>query len=210
MPEQVRVDDLEVFKRFRASVLKFAQAASNSLSNADSEISSTHAWLDGEQASYWQIQLRKRTEAVAKARDAVRQKKLYKDSSGRTPSAVEEEKILARCVAAVEEAQRKIENVRRWLPRLEKEAGLYRSGVAALARTLSGDVPNAVALLDRLSMSIEAYVEIEAPAPNVLETTASAGGGQAMTRGDGPDAPPAPAAENVTPPPEDKHVADGQ
>src|SRR5438046_2515333 len=79
------------------------------------------SWLESEQASFWQGQLRKRTEAVAKAKDAVRQKKLYKDATGRTPTAIDEEKHLARCLVAVAQAQEKIEAVKRAIPRLEKE-----------------------------------------------------------------------------------------
>src|SRR4051794_2107694 len=128
MSEQAKVEDLGAFGQFRVALLKFAQAAGASLINAESDISRTRTWLEGEQRSHWETQLRKRMEAVTRARDAVRQKKLYKDAGGRVPSAVEEEKALAKCVAVMEEAQHKLEAIRRWVPRLEREAGNYRSG----------------------------------------------------------------------------------
>ena len=183
MADQVKVEDFEVFSLFRAAMLKFAQAVTQSLSNADSQIARTHSWLEGEQRSYWEGQIRKRQEAVLKAREAVRQKKLYKDSSGHTRTAIEEEKILAQCVAAVEEAQRKLEAIRKWLPRLEKAADLYRSGVSRLSRTVEGDVPRAVALLDRLAVSLEGYVQIEAPAGSMPESAAATTLEESMTRG---------------------------
>jgi len=183
MADQVKVEDFEVFGLFRAAMLKFAQGVTQSLSNADSQIARTHSWLEGEQRSYWEGQIRKRQEAVLKARDAVRQKKLYKDFSGHTRTAIEEEKILAQCVAAVEEAQRKLEAIRKWLPRLEKAADLYRSGVSRLSRTVEGDVPRAVALLDRLAVSLEGYVQIEAPAGAMPESAAPAVLEESMSRG---------------------------
>ncbi len=183
MAEQVKVEDLEVFRLFRAAMLKFAQAVEQAISGADSEIGRTHSWLENEQTSFWQSQLRKRTEAVTAARDAVRQKKLYKDASGRTPGAVEEEKALARCLAAVEQAEHKIEAVRRWIPRLEKEAEIYRSGVARLSASVNGEIPQAVALLDRLAARLEEYVQIEVPAGAAAEAAAPALEGEAVVRG---------------------------
>jgi hypothetical protein len=184
MSEQVRVDDLEIFGRFRVAMIKFAQAADEALSSADSEISRTHSWLESEQRTFWEGQLRKRVEAVTKAREALRQKKLYKDSSGRTPSAIEEEKFLAKCVAAVTQAEERLQAVRRWLPKLERAAGMYRSGVAALSKTASDDVPKGIALLDRLAESLQQYLQVESaggggassPEPVAAEPSMSRGG----------------------------------
>ena len=183
MSEQVKVEDFEILALFRVALLKFGQAATQSLFNADSQIARTHSWLEGEQTSYWQSQLRKRAEAVTRARDAVRQKKLYKDSSGRIPTAVEEEKALAKCLAALEQAQGKIEAIRKALPKLEKAADLYRSGVARLSTVVSGDIPKAVALLDRLAATLEEYVQIEAPAGGVAESAAPTLYEETMSRG---------------------------
>ena len=58
------------------------------LGDAESEMNRVLLWLETEQHAYWSGQVRKRTEAVAKAKEAVRFKKVFKDSSGRTPSAV--------------------------------------------------------------------------------------------------------------------------
>jgi hypothetical protein len=199
---QANVDDLEVFRRFRASLLKFSQAANQTLANADSQIARTHLWLENEQITFWQSQIRKRHEAVIQAKDAVRQKKLYRDASGRTPSAVEEEKHLSRCLAALEHAQQKLEVTKRWIPRLEHAAGLYRGGVARLHATICGDIPSAVALLDRLAMTLEEYVQIAAPAvpeisidPLTLEASMSRGGDSKEQKPAAPSAAPAPNQE---------------
>lgn len=208
MSEQVKVDDLEIFGRFRVAMIKFAQAASEAISSADSEISRTHSWLETEQRTFWEGQLRKRTEAVAKAREAVRQKKLYKDSSGRTPSAVEEEKILAKCIAAVTHAEERLLSVKRWLPRLERAAGMYRSGVAGLSKTVSDDVPKGIALLDRLAESLQQYLQIEtgvgeassSSVPESTEGSMSRGGDAKIEHPPAPQTPsPAPAPEQQAP-----------
>ena len=229
MPEQVRVEDFEVFRLFRVALLKFAQAAGQSLANGDGEIGRIHSWLEGEQTAYWQSQLRKRTDAFGRARDALRLKKLFKDASGKTPNAAVEEKEFARCRAAMEEAQRKIELVRRAIPKLEKEAELYRGAVSRLGGTVSVEIPRAVALLDRLAGTLEEYVQIEGPAISVPEGIGATAEDSMSRGGDaGAEPPPKaaapPAATNAAapaaapagspePPPEKKErrdVADGK
>jgi hypothetical protein len=227
MAGQVQVEDFEVFRQFRVALLKFAQVADQSLSGAQSEIGSVHSWLENEQTTYWQGQFRKRAEAVTRAREAVRQKKLYKDASGRTPGAVEEEKILAKCMAALEQAQEKIEAVRRALPRLEKEGEMYRGGVARLSGTVSVEIPRAVALLDRLATTLEEYVQIEGPSGSVPEAMGPSTYDEPMSRGGEAAVEPVreadtsepfknqpePASQSETRPPvrkESPHVPDGQ
>jgi len=206
MPDQVKVEDLETFRTLRAAIHKFANIAQQSLTSAQASIDRTHAWLENEQRTHWLSQHKKRTEAVVQAREAVRQKKLYKDASGRTPSAVEEEKHLRRCLAAVQEAQDKIQAVKKSLPRLEKETELYRGGTARLARAITADLPHAIALLDRLADSLEQYTQLEAPdttrfdaiAPTAYEESMSRGGEVAETQplapgsAGGQEAPPCP------------------
>jgi len=199
MPEQVKVEDFEAFRLFRAALLKFAQAASQSLSNADSQIARTHSWLENEQSAFWQTQFRKRQDLAVQAKEQVRLKKMFKDSSGRTPSAAEEEKFLSKCIAAVAHAEQKMQAVRRSLPRLEKATEMYRSGVSRLSSSVSGDIPKAVALLDRLAMSLEQYVQIQTPAEETAGSAAPPAAAQEPSFARGGDIQkPQPAAE--TPP----------
>jgi hypothetical protein len=169
MAQQAKVEDLEVFRRFKVAMLKFAQAAEQSLTTADADISRTRFWLESEQMNYWTTQIRLRTEAVTVAAEELRKKKMYKDFSGRHPDATQEQKNLDRCKAALETARGKVEYIRKAIPALDRAADLYRGGVSRLRGTVSADVPNAVALLDRLAERIEEYLKIEAPSSSLLE-----------------------------------------
>ena len=93
MAGQVKVEDFEIFRQFRVALMKFAQAIGQSLTNADSSIARTQSWLENEQTTFWQGQLRKRSEALTKAKEASPPiRNSSKTSSGRQPAAVEEEK----------------------------------------------------------------------------------------------------------------------
>ena len=114
--------------------------------------------------------------------------------------------------AAVAQAEEKILAVRKWLPRLEKASELYRSGIGRLVGDLSGEIPRAVNLLDRLAARLEEYVQIEGPAAGAAEST-PATAGESMSRGGESESPAAetpPAAAQPVPPTEQDHVPDRQ
>lgn len=164
MSEGAKVDDLDVFRVVKAALLKFRGNADTILLNADAEISRTKAWLEGEQLAYWQVQIRKRTEAVSRAKEAIRQKQIFKDSSGRTPSTFHEEKILRAAIAALEHAEARLVITRKSVPLLEKQTELYRSGVQGLGSSLVSEFPKAVAALERMATTLDEYVTLAASA----------------------------------------------
>src|SRR4051812_42182899 len=93
---QARVESVDAIKAFRAAWLKFAEAANVALTEAEADAVGTLRWVENEQRTYWQNQVRKSTELVSRCNEALRHKKIFKDASGRTPSAIDEEKALAK------------------------------------------------------------------------------------------------------------------
>jgi predicted nucleic acid-binding Zn-ribbon protein len=158
-----KVGSIDALRMFRAAMLKFAEGANVALADAEGEISRTMSWLEGEQEVHWRGELRKRSEIVNRCKDAVRQKKLYKDSTGRQQSAVDEEKALAVAQRRLAEAEQKLQNVRRSRARLRKEIDQYKGLVQRLATSVQHDLPVAAARLEKMMMSLEAYVELAAP-----------------------------------------------
>jgi hypothetical protein len=59
-------------------------------------------------------------------------------------------------------------NTRRYAKQLQREHLMYRGGVQRLATILSADMPNAVALLDRVLTQLQAYM---AASPTLAEST---------------------------------------
>jgi hypothetical protein len=140
---------------------------------------------------------------VTAAKDKVRQKKLFKDSSGRFPSAVDEEKHLAVCLRRLEEAQQKMANTRKWARRLQREIHNYKGGVGQLATNVAHDIPLAIARLDKLGGLLDAYVSLSA-APGLTDASApplavAEGAGEHGSMGRGDTAPAAgEAAEDLS------------
>jgi hypothetical protein len=168
---EARVENIEALKAFKRALWRFAEIANAALADAEADALHTHRWLESEQRQYWTSNVRKSQELVQRCAEAVRHKKIFKDASGRQQSAVEEEKALAKAKRMLEHAEQKLENVRRYTPRLERETLLYKGQVQRLSTFVAGEIPAAAAKLDKMVEQLEAYVNLAA---------ADAGTGNAM------------------------------
>lgn len=161
MGEAVRVDSIEVFKDLKIALLKFQEAATVALGDAESEMHRILMWLTTEQDSFWQHQIRKREEVVGRCKEAVRMKKIFKDATGRQQSAIEEEKALKIAMRNLEEAQQKLAMVRKWARVLPKEIEIYKGSVQRFATTVQSDIPVATAYLEKLAQKVDAYIAVQ-------------------------------------------------
>lgn len=158
---QARVDSFDALNLFRAALWKFQEAATIALGDAESELHRIQMWLETEQQSFWQGQIRKRQEIVSRCKEAVRMKKVFKDSSGRQQSAVDEEKALQLAMRRLEEAEQKLAYTRKWARVLQKEIEMYKGGVARFATDVQGEIPAAAAHLEKLLTKLDAYVNAQ-------------------------------------------------
>lgn len=206
MAQAARVDSIEVLKTFKASLLKFAESVRNGLGSAECDIRRADQWLRQEQRGYWKGMIRKRTESVTRAKSDLNQKKLYESPLGGRQSCIEEEKALAVAKKRLEEAEQKAASVRVWIAKLEQEAILYKGQIQAIGRSLDVDVPNAVALLDSLLLSLEAYAAPSKPRGTGRDAAREAAGEPATSMSRGSPTPPPPGAADETA--EDRMQAD--
>ncbi len=160
MAKSAHIESLDVLRQFRAAMVKFGEAVNSALGDAESEMQRVQMWVENEQSSHWQHQLRKRQDALVKAKEALRQKQIFKDVTGARQSYVDEEKAVAMALRRVQEAEQKIINVKRWTRQLEKETNLYKGSVQRLMTTITADLPKANAKLDRMFSQLQEYVAI--------------------------------------------------
>jgi hypothetical protein len=191
-----RVDSIDALRHFRVALIKFIEAANVALSDSEGEVSRTLMWLQMEQPAFWEGQIRKRHEMVQRCKEAVRQKKLFKDSTGRTQSAVDEEKRLAIAQRKLDDAQQRLANTKRHSMRVQKEFHMYKGAVMRLITNVGNDLPNAVATLDRMAQSLDAYVSLTTAAPTaaadaLAPTGAAESSAGNMARSDVEEMPPA-------------------
>jgi hypothetical protein len=158
MSQSARVESIDALKHFRVALWKFAEAANVSLGDAEADLHRTQSWLENEQLSHWQTQVRKLTELVGRAKEAVRMKKLFKGAAGSKQSAVDEEKALAAALRSLADAEQKLVNTKQWSRRLQKEILMYKGQVQRFATSVQSDIPVAVSKLDGMTAALEAYI----------------------------------------------------
>jgi len=181
MTRYARVDSLDSVQAFKVALVKFAESAMVALSDAESEISRTMMWLEGEQTMHWQTQIRKRHLIVERCKEAVRAKKIFKDATGRQQSAFDEEKALRRAILAFEEAELKLANTRKAINQMRREQQNYKGGVQRFQTTVASDVPAAVAQLSNMLATLREYVAT-GPAMAVSEAPAGETAAASMAR----------------------------
>ena len=160
MSHTARVDSIDALKTFRVALIKFGEEANAALSSAEAEMQRMVGWLERDQVSFWTFQLRKRNEGLSRAQEALRQKKLFTDAAGRFPTPIEEEKAVRKWKAAVEEAEQKLANCKKYGRILQKAIMDYKGGVQRFSSAVQVETPNAVARLDRMVDKLEAYVAL--------------------------------------------------
>src|SRR5579875_2662200 len=120
MTQGAKVESIDALKVFRVAMIKFAENANVALGDAESEVQRVQMWLENEQQSHWNQQIRKRTEVLGRAKEALRMKKVFKDASGSSQSYIDEEKAVQKATRALEEAQEKLANVKQWARKFQK------------------------------------------------------------------------------------------
>jgi len=188
MAQGARVHSFDVLRSFRAALYKFAEVAEVALTDAEGETQRVMGWLERDQQTYWQFQMRKRQEEVAKCKEAVRMKKLFKGADGRPGSAVDEEKALAKALKRLADGEQKCKAVMAWSRKLPKDIMMFKGSVQRLATALQSDVPTAGAQLSRLLATLEAYAAMQGPtgglgADDKLVTSSIGAAALSMTRG---------------------------
>ena len=164
MSRFARVGSIEMLKAFRGSLCTFGELASNVLDEADAEIQRTRIWLEREQHAHWKTQVRQCSEQFVQAKQALERKKhLDMSPLGGTYSYIDEKKAFAAAQRKLQEAQQKLEKVKKWVCQLEHEVFSYKGAVQGLANAVSLEIPNANAQIDRMIDALESYTTLAPP-----------------------------------------------
>jgi hypothetical protein len=166
MGEHAAVNSIEGLKDFRVALALFAEDALSALGAVDMEVKRTVHWVHYDRRAYWQEQIKRRREQVAMAQAEVFRRKLSKTADN-SPAMSEQKELLRKAEASLHDAERRVELVKKWEPALQQAVLEYKASRARIKNLASGDVPRAIALLERLIVALEAYLS-EAP-PSVTD-----------------------------------------
>ena len=179
MNAPANVHSVEAVRDFRGSLLQFGEQATDCLDSLHAQVHRMIDWLEHDRPAYWQQQVRRGFGQVAEARLSLQRCRM-KAVGDHRPACVEEKQALSRAKLRLEYCQQKIEVVRRCQRVVEEESNQFRGRCGQVDSLLQRDLPRMTGLLDRILVSLEAYVAVATPDPppgsDSDDTTSSDGG----------------------------------
>jgi hypothetical protein len=161
MGSKARIHDSKALLETKAALAAFIEAATAALASMDADVSRVSLWLNQDRPMHWKHEIRKREDQVLAAKTDMQRKIIAQ--APEPVSLVLERKAVARAQERVESARRRQEATRRWAPAWEREAQLYKSGLADLSAALHGELPKAMQRLERMMLALEQYERLDAP-----------------------------------------------
>jgi hypothetical protein len=160
MSLSANVRSVEAIRQFRVSVLKFAEEATAAAEMLRQQAHRALEWIDHDRPAFWRNETRRCFDDVAEARSHLAKRQQI-SVGGRRPACIEEKNTLQKARRRLETATSQNTSVRQWSVKIHRAADIYATRIARLDRILVHDVPQLVALLERIITALEAYATSE-------------------------------------------------
>ncbi|HLP77172.1 MAG TPA: hypothetical protein VK327_09665 [Candidatus Paceibacterota bacterium] len=167
MADKAQVTSVEAIDAFRARLIIYTKKARAAVEEAGSEVYRTRQWLANDQRRYWEDQLRVRRKKLERAQDELSSARL---SSLQDASTVQQ-MIVRKCREAVQEAEGKLAMLKKWDRELENRSEPLLKQMNQLEHTLNNDMPKAIAYLNEVVKTLEAYAGILHPSAGAAART---------------------------------------
>jgi hypothetical protein len=161
MAERAQVSSTDAIEAFRASIVSYVAKARPVLEDAIDDVLRTRDWLEQDQRSHWENQLKRRRRAVEEAEQAVFSARI---SNLREVSTAETQALI-RARRALAEAEEKLRAVRKWTRDFDNRVGPMVKQLEQARTMLGNTMPKAAAHLGSLLKTLDAYTNTSAGAP---------------------------------------------
>jgi len=155
MPQQAQVRSVDALDSFRASLVVYLSQARPALEEVTAEVVRTRVWLETEQRTYWENQVRRRRKELEQAQQA-----LFSARIGNLRHETSAELMaVQRAKRAFDEAETKLRVLKKWNQDFEGRVQPMVKQMEKLHTVLSNDMVKAVAYLAQVLNTLAAYAE---------------------------------------------------
>ena len=176
MPERAHVTSLDALEAFRSSLIIYVTKARPTLDEVSSDLVRMRVWLQDDQRTYWEQQVRRRARVLEQAEQALFGARLA--NLRETTDA--EQVAVQRARRALQEAEAKLKRVKHWSREFDSRIEPLGRQLETLRNVLAIDMPNAAAYLAQAIRTLSDYAGI-----------AAAPGGAGVSEPSAPNAAPA-------------------
>ncbi len=160
MPQRAQVRSTDAIEAFRSQLIVYLSQARPALEEAAAEVLRTRSWIENDQRTYWENQVRRRAKALEQVEATLfsaRLGPLHKESAA-------DQLLFHRAKRALEEAEGKLRLVKKWAREFDNRVQPLLKQTEKLHTVLSHDMVSAVAYLAQTIHTLATYAETQ-PAP---------------------------------------------
>ena len=156
MPQKAHVTSVEALEAFRSSLIVYVSKARPTLEEVTADVLRTRLWLETEQRTHWEGQLRRRTKELEQAQAA-----LFSARISNLSDAISTEQLaFHRAKRAFDEAEAKLRVLKQWNREFENRVDPLVKQTEKLHTVLANDMIKAIAYLTEAIKTLAAYSEI--------------------------------------------------
>jgi hypothetical protein len=152
--DNARISSVEAVELFRSKLIVFLEQMRPVLEEVGNELSRTQSWLQNDQRRFWEMELRKRQRKLDEAKQELFNDSLAQFKNG---SAAFSQMAVQRAERAVHEAEAKMGTLKQWDAELENRTAPAVKQIELLHGFLGTDMKRAVAYLDQMLKTLDAY-----------------------------------------------------
>jgi len=157
MAEQARVTSLEALESFRSHLIVYLSQVRPLLEEVSAGVVRTRLWLETDQRTHWENQIRRRNKELHEAQQALFSARLGSLKQGTSS----EQLLVQRAKRQVEDADTKLRVLKRWNRDYDGRVDPLVKQMEKLHTVLSNDMVKAVAYLTQAIGTLAAYSEIK-------------------------------------------------
>ena len=158
------VHSLESIEAVRRALALFDEQVADALTQLGAEMRRMLDWLEHDRPRHWRTQVRKATDQVHEAQQALHRCLMFPIADER-PSCYEERTDLKKAQARLVYCQEKAHRVRHWQSTIQHELFEYEGRISQLVRLIEIDMPQSMGTLTRIIRHLEDYQALRASQP---------------------------------------------
>ena len=170
MPDQAHVTSLEALEKFRASLITYISKARPTLEEISSDVLRTRMWLENDQRSHWENQMRRRSKELEMAQSALSTARF----SNLRDATTSEVMAVKKAKRGMEEGEAKVKCLKLWNRDYDNRVQPMAKEIDKMHTILANDMMQAAAYLARMIDTLAKYADVAPQSSSALPETPGA------------------------------------
>ena len=185
MGRTAKLTSVDAVRTVAVALAAFRDAVVAALTDLDIEARRACDYVRVDRRNYWKEEVRRGWDRLAQAKARLQERETLGKVAGHEPSCIEEKRAVQTAARRLDIAQEKVDRVRHWTQTVDRAVAEYQGSLGQLTRWIEAELPQALALLDRIEDRLAQYLAVASPLPDagLADAAARFGGGDRAAAG---------------------------